>query len=443
MATDPIDPHASAWHLFGAVMRRCRESEPKIALRRAAADLYIDYSNLAKWERGERTPPAEMVPRLDEVYGGHGILTALYGMLVRLNAAAESDRLRAGMYLETPAYRNGDDDMERRAALQFLAGLGAYGTIGISGEPLRQLLDLSLGHAERTTEEWELACADHLHALRTRPPAQVAADTLIDLFAVRRQLHTAAPADITELQRVMAALSTLHANVLTRLGDHGAAIRWWHTARQAADASGDLELRLGVRATEAGHGLFGQRDPGTVLRLTQNARQIAGPRPSWGLALVACSEAKALALLGRHAEAHQELNVFRDLVAADPPSASIIPGYWNCGQLPNAENTIYAKAGKEDEAADSAERLLSLNGDYQTAACVRLNEALCTVVNGGIDQGMHLAASVLDTLPQVHNSVMVIETGRRVLRAVPQDQRDRPSVAEFRKVLALDPPGRV
>ncbi|MEV7965668.1 helix-turn-helix transcriptional regulator [Sphaerisporangium sp. NPDC088356] len=442
MAADPIDPHASAWHLFGAVMRRCREAEPKIALRRAAADLYIDYSNLAKWERGERTPPAEVVSRLDEVYGARGILTALYGTLMRFNAAAESDRLRAGMCLENPAYRNGDDDMERRAALQFLAGLGTLGTLGnlgISGEPLRQLLDLSLGHAHLAIEEWELACADHLHALRTRPPAQVATDLLIDLLSVRRQLDTAAPADATELQRIMAALSTLHANVLTRLGDHGAAVRWWRTARQAADASGDLELRLGVSATEAGHGLYGQRDPGTVLRLTQNAQQIAGGRPSLGLALVICSQAKALTLLGRHTEAQQALNTFRDLVAADPPSASIMPGYWNGGQLPNAENMIYAGVGNEVEAHNAGDRLLTFSHDYQTAARVRLHEALCKVVNGGIDQGMRQAASVIDALPQVYNDNMVAATGRMVLRAVPRHQQNRPSVAEFRKVLALEP----
>ncbi|MEV6983247.1 helix-turn-helix transcriptional regulator [Sphaerisporangium sp. NPDC051017] len=427
--------------MFGAVMRRCRESEPKIALRRVAADLYIDHSNLAKWERGERTPPPEMVPRLDEVYGARGILTALYGTLVRLNAAAESDRLRAGRYMENPAYRNGDDDMERRAALQLLAGLtglGVLGTPGISGEPLRRLLELSPDQAHRAIEDWELTCADHLHALRTRPPAQVAADLLIDLLAVRRQLDASTPEDVIELQRVMAALSTLHANVLTRLGDHGAAIRWWRTARQAADASGDLELQLSVRATETGHGLFGQRDPATVLRLTQNAQQIAGDHPSLGLALVLCSEAKALMLLGRHAEAQQTLKTFRDLVTADPPAVSIMTGYWKYGQLPNAENTIYAGVGNEAEANSAGERLLAVNSDYATAASVRLKGALCTVVNGGIDQGMQLAALVIDALPQVYNDKIVLQTGRMVLSAVPRHQRDRPSVAEFREMLALE-----
>ncbi|GGK99130.1 hypothetical protein Sme01_60350 [Sphaerisporangium melleum] len=441
MTADPIDPHASAWHLFGAVMRRCREGEHKIALRRAASDLYIDFSNLAKWERGERMPPPDMIPRLDEAYGAGGILIALYGMLMRFNAAAESERLRAGTPCENPAYRNGDDDMERRAALHLLAGLGTLGAIGFSGEPLRQRLDLSLGRANLGIDEWALVCDDHLHALRTRSPAQVAAGSLIDLHAVTRQLNTATPADSIELRRVLAALASVHANALTRLGEHDAAIRWWRTARQAADESGDLELRLGVRATEAGHGLYGQRDPATVLRLTQNAQQIAGTRPSLGLALVICSQAKAFTNLGRHAEALRALNTFRDLLAADPRGTDIMPGYWNGGQLPFAESLIYAGAGDEGKAERAGQRILDFTRDYQIVANVRLHQALCEVAGGGIDQGMRTAASVIDALPQVHNDRMVVETGRMVLRAVPRDQQDRPSVTEFRKVLTLEPAG--
>jgi hypothetical protein len=45
-------------------------------------------------------------------------------------------------------------------------------------------------------------------------------------------------ADVTDLQRVLAALSTLHGGVLTRLGDHGAALRWWRTAATPLSRSG-------------------------------------------------------------------------------------------------------------------------------------------------------------------------------------------------------------
>ncbi|MEU8279480.1 hypothetical protein ACFYOK_25360 [Microbispora bryophytorum] len=103
----------------------------------------------------------------------------------------------------------------------------------------------------RGIEDWHLACADHLHTLRTRPPAQMVADLLIDLMAVRNQTEASTPEDVIELQRVTAALASVHADALTRLGEHDAALCWWRTARQAADASGDLRLRLLVRGEEA------------------------------------------------------------------------------------------------------------------------------------------------------------------------------------------------
>lgn len=55
MTADPIDPHASCWHLFGAVMRRCRENAPNLALRRAASELYVDFSvrHEAPFDRAE------------------------------------------------------------------------------------------------------------------------------------------------------------------------------------------------------------------------------------------------------------------------------------------------------------------------------------------------------------------------------------------------------
>lgn len=200
---------------------------------------------------------------------------------------------------------DGDDDMERRRLLQLAAASAGIGILGASGEPVRQLLDLSLDHGFRSGEEWEMSAADHLHALRTRPPAQVAADLIIDLLTVRRQMEASSPAEVTELQRTLAMLASIHANALTRLGDHGAAVRWWRTGRSAVDASGDRELRLLVRAEEAGHGLYGQRAPETVMRLVNIAEQVAGG-PSVDLLT---TRAKALSLLGKHAEACETLDV--------------------------------------------------------------------------------------------------------------------------------------
>lgn len=335
------------------------------------------------------------------------------------------------------------DDMERRRLLRIAAlGLGA-GALA-PGEQVRQFLDLTLASEQRDLDDWELACADHLHALRTQPPGQVRAALVIDLLAIHRQLRRPGAADNKDLHRVVAALSTLHANVLTRLGEHGAAIHWWRTARTAAGRSGDLELLLGVSATEAGHGLYGQRAPETVLRLTQKAQRLAGGAPSLGRALVVCSEAKALMLLGHRDEAVRTLNVYRDLAASAQEPHGIMPGYWQGGQLHFAENTILAGVGDEAGADIAGRRVLatSHNPDYQNATQVRLHKALCTVVNGGTAEGARDAAEVLDAVPPGFRSQMITETGWRVLREVPLDDRELPAVREFQEVLSATAPAR-
>lgn len=334
------------------------------------------------------------------------------------------------------------DDMERRRLL-LLAALGLGAGALTPGEHVRQLLDLTLASEQRDLDDWELACTDHLHALRTQPPDQVRAALVVDLLAIHRQLRRPGAADSKDLHRVVAALATLHANVLTRLGEHGAAIHWWRTARTAAGRSGDLELLLGVSATEAGHGLYGQRAPETVLRLTQQARRLASAAPSLGRALVVCSEAKALMLLDRREEAVRTLNVYRDLAASAPEPHGIMPGYWQGGQLHFAENTILAGVGDEAGADIAGRAVLATahNPDYQNLAQVRLHMALCTVVNGGTVEGARYAADVLDAVPTEYRSQMITETGRRVLRAVPPDDREQPVVREYREVLAAASPG--
>ena len=336
----------------------------------------------------------------------------------------------------------GWDEMERRLFLQYAASIGLGTTLVTNpGDVGRQLLQLSIGTAPRDIEEWELACNDHLYALRTRPPAVARQDLLVDLLALHRRLRTTGR-ESKDLQRVSAALSTLYANLLTRLGEHGAAIRSWRAAKEAADASGDLELSLGIRATEAGHGLFGQRNPQTVLQLTRSTRKIVGKSPSQGHAFVLCSEAKALSVLGRHEEAREALDAYRDLLSRTLSTTDIMPGYWNGAaenklKLHAAESQVFAALGHETATANAIENVTAtMNGDYHILPATQLDRALCVVTNGGVQPGVRQASDIVDGLPTAQRDAMILERGYRVLRAVPTDARDLAPVREFREVLA-------
>jgi transcriptional regulator with XRE-family HTH domain len=325
-----------------------------------------------------------------------------------------------------------DDDVERRAALELLATLGiGSAALAATGEPVRQALAQTVSSEPRDLDYWQLACADHLHGLRTRPPVQVRDALIVDLLALSRQLRIADANTGIELRRVVAMLSMHHANALSRLGEHGAAIHWWRTARAAADASGDRGLRLVTRSEEAGFGLYGQRDLQTVLRLLDQARSIAGDSQSVFLADQRGTRAKALALLGRHGEAIREVHAFADLAGTAPPG-NPIPGFWRADSVYFAESWVYAHAGDEGPADQARDRVLSYNYlDYQYATNVRLHEALCTVVGGGTDTGARQAVQILATLPPARHSQMITETGRMVLRAVPPEQWNRPAVRDL------------
>ncbi|RAY14727.1 hypothetical protein DPM19_13350 [Actinomadura craniellae] len=402
-------------------------SEP---VRRSLPGLKDIERSIRGHESGDHAPGPRYRPLYARAFGTTE--TELFG---------DGNRALAPLCAGTPAVSvegtgtTGDgDDMERRRLLQLAAlGVGA-GALGSSGEPVRQLLDRALARVSHDMEDWGVVCADHLHAIRTRPAAQAGDDLLLDLLAVRRRLDLPDAEDVTELQRATAALATLYANVLTRLGDHGSALRWWCTARRAADASGDLDLRLLVRGSEAGFGLYGQRDPETVLYLTERAERIAGSRPSVGLAKILSTRAKALSVLGRHDAAKQTLRILVDVLPDGAPN-DLMPAYWTEDQYDFAESWVYSGVGDEARAGAARERVLARAGDYQYDANVRLHEALCTVVNGGVAGGMSQAATVVDALPASSQSAMITEMGKIILQAVPADDRRRPEVTEFRTLL--------
>ncbi|MGW0807435.1 helix-turn-helix domain-containing protein [Nonomuraea sp. NPDC002799] len=412
---------------FGEMLQRLRGRRSLSAIARLAN---ISKGHIHDLEHGRRRPSRSVATALDEVLGGKGELIAAY------DSAGEHPQCRRPV-AEADSVRNlkavvhGDDEEDatnRRRLLQLAASVGALGY----EESVRRMLDLAVP-VHRSADEWDIAREDHLHALRTRPPAQVVSHLTADLQALGEHI-AATPADRrTELYRAAAVLSNIQANALTRLRDHGAAIRWWATSRRMADAARDVDLQLLVRAEEAGHGLYGQRSPEIVLRLIGEARRIS-KRP-WPRMMTA--EAEALAMLGRHQEAAETLRRLVDLVERGLRGDGL--GFWKEDAIPFSQSWVHSSAGNEQAADEAREQVLRLAPEqsYQVRVNVLFHRARCTVEAGGVEQGARSAAEVLTALPRAYRTNHVVETARMVLRAVPPDQQGRPAVADLRGLLAV------
>jgi hypothetical protein len=150
------------------------------------------------------------------------------------------------------------------------------------------------------------------------------------------------------------------------------------------------------------------------------------------------TEAKALALLGRHADARQALNTLTDLAAADLAEPG--PSFWVPDQVYFAESWVYASAGDQAAAARAAEHVLRITRDYQYCANIQLHQALCTVVQGGTESGVQHATAVLHGMPAAYRSNMITETGHMLLRAIPTEHREQPAVADLCEALATTAP---
>ena len=426
----PIDPAISPWHLLGIFLRDWREAAG-LSQRRLAHIIHVDHTMISAWEHAVRRPDAGIIRAIDRATNAAGRLISLHAFVLLL------DRLQRRIVEGKPPTGEGDD-MDRRALLHLAATGMGMGALGLADEPIRRLLDLAIAGDPRSPEDWEVTVTDHLHAIRTRPAAQIHHDMQVDLLALHHQLNATSGTEAVELHRIIAVLAAFYASVLVRLGEAGSALRWYRTARAAADATDDLELRVRIRAHEAGHSLYGLRTPATVLRLTENALALAdaASQPSIGRASLLAAQANALALLGRREAAIKTLNAYLDAAGKNLP---VVPGFWEPSdhRFHFTLSQVYSALGDEAKARQAQEVILSgAPAGYHVPVNTRLHAALCTVVNGGVLEGVDQAATALGSLPAAYHNMMITETARRVLRAVPAEQRDLPAVGRFRELLA-------
>ncbi|GII76609.1 hypothetical protein Sru01_15910 [Sphaerisporangium rufum] len=438
-------------HYFGALVRDLRDSYELRVGHRLTVDLLgartgYSASMLGSIERGECLPESgTRVQSLDDALRAGGQLKILWPVVQRLGHCPLDD-LAAATNAAKPGYRESGsnalfpgDDVERRELFQLAAaGLLAQTPLINHGEPIRNLAERMLGTAAgNSVEDWGVTCADHMHAVQTQPPATIRDDLVLDFATVQHSITRATAEKLPGLQRISAWLSVMHANVLTRLGEHGAARRWWTTARHAADASGDRDMRVWVRGYEAVFGLYTPRSPEALLILARNAQDLAGDRLSAGVLIAVAAEAQALAVLGRQPEAFDRVRHLRGL--ADRFTMSGESYGWGTSSTAFTSAWVHAFGGATEAAREARDQALAANPNYQNAVNVRLHEAISVGRSGGYNEALLLATAVMADLDPAYRTHMMTHTARRVLDTVPLDKRTTlPALGDYR--LALNAP---
>lgn len=329
-----------------------------------------------------------------------------------------------------------DDDVKRRAALQLIAAIGA-GSVVPPGviEELLSGIDHVLGRSD-DVEEWERVVHEYGHRIYRQPFESIVPAVTADVVALSELLKQGRPPrEQAGLLRVSAGLSGVLAEALGNLGEDRAARRTWHTARRAADASGDRMLRVWVRGRAAQWAGWASGSHHSVMTLVKDAEQIAAGKPSSGLARAYAAGAYMAASHGDMATAHDTLDMLKRTFEHLPRGSgeqTILDFqgsqlYWN-------EAYVHTIVGDERAgvAVDYAETLYPPTA---TAPIVnlRLMRAVDLVRRGEVRAGTE---SALETLQGRPRPVMATrQLAEQVLDTLPGRAWELPAARDLRELI--------
>jgi transcriptional regulator with XRE-family HTH domain len=381
---------------FASALRRLRGSR---SIRDVAHLAAISKTQVADLESGRRLPTAAMAAALDDALDAGGELVAL--------AALRADR----PLLDQAA------ELQRGVADALAAG--PMTTTGL--------------------DEWEWTIGRHGRATRWRAEVDLLADLMGDFADLQRLLgHRHLPTVRQRLTRYAAQMSGLMALTLLKLGDP-AARDWWRTGRAAAAAAEDRATLSWIHAHEA-YQLYYSGDPAGAVELAVRAQRVAGGLPCVGPALAAPLEARALAILGRRADAEAALRAAEDALGRLDDTARIASafGYSESQLAFHAGNawTHLRETGRAREQHARARELYPTT-DYTDLALIQLDEAACILADGDPGGAASQVADTIVSLPEQHRSALIIYRARELADTVPAGRELR----VLREVLAL-PPGK-
>ncbi|MEJ3745541.1 helix-turn-helix transcriptional regulator [Actinomycetes bacterium KLBMP 9797] len=335
----------------------------------------------------------------------------------------------------------GEYDVKRRTVLGTLTGLALGNVTPVALEAVGHGLSYATGsdHAD-----WDNIAADYGVDYYAISPAEMIQRLRIDLTVLQHQIVATSS---TDLLRVAGQLSTIMAMSLAAIGQLGLSRRWWRRARCHADESGDVDTQVLVRAWEVTSGGYERRPLPQLIELADEAVAMAADRPTAAVAGLYAGRAQALAIAGRYdeaiASAHMVEAVSDRIPAAVTAEVESLWG-WPEHRTLHTFSYVYTEAGDDDSlvaATAVQERALALYPPSlaRLRTQVGMHQASRLIQQRHIADGLRHAADLLDELPREKHNAVLYEVGRRVLHALPAEERHRVEATDLRERLEASP----
>ena len=354
------------------------------------------------------------------------------------------ERIADGLNIPRPAMGLGRDedavvpvDLGRVAveggADRSLAGVGTSAEISDLVR-LRLGLDEALAASSVAPPQLELieeSASEHMRVYPSASPqvmlSFLAADCReVQMLSLRRQ-----PAAVqSRLSGVAALLATMCADALMRLGDVAEARRWYGTAINAADDSGEPRFRVLVRAQAAMLPYyFG--DPTQTVALADAALAVTSIASPPG-ALAAAGRARALARIGAAEQARSAIDQARRLFDQAGDEDTDVAFRFPAKRLLFYLSGAYTWLGDTGEAYRVQEEALRLYGAAPTvpidAALIALDRSMCLAQDRRATEAAVTARDAVADLPEAQRTEIILTRATDVATAIP-DESHRGEVA--------------
>ena len=340
------------------------------------------------------------------------------------------------------------EDVKRREFLMGAATAAGFSAVGAitARETIRLELGSSvIGHSGVTdVEEWREIGAEYGESYPVTEPGELLKSLMVDLYGLKAAMQ-AVPGESQQraLRAVGAMLSAFTAQTIANLGNLSEARRWWRTARNGADESGDPFTVLWIRGREIVRAGYEQRPVSAILQLIDELEaRVTGSSPITAMPGFLAGKAQTLALMGEPAahEAENTLSRLRDSFDALPiPTRTATDSIFSWGEerLRFTESLTYTYLGnyRSAEKAQTAALALYPADDLRSPAQIELQRSLCIIGAGDPLSGVRHAQKVISGLPAMHRIRPVADLGHKVLRAIPARERSHSAAQEYGECL--------